>query len=791
MSRRRKILFLNHVSSVSGAEASLLDTLAALDGERYEKIVILPEPGPLSERLAQAGIRTEFMPLRRFRKTCNPLVLLGHLRNLLAVSRQLAGTIRRERIDLLHANSNNAQIYGGLAARWAGVPCIWHSRDLVELGFLGKWMAGHAARIISISGAVKRHLCQYGPEEKIVTISNGIDTAALEKGGDGAAVRREWGIPDNAYLVGMAGQLVPWKKHALFLKAAAQIAAAIPEARFLIAGANLFDPDSGYEAALRRLAWELGLEGRVTFTGNRADMGSVLASLDLLIHPADKEPLGRVILEAMALGKPVIAVNACGPAEIIHSGADGVLVPANDIEAMAREAIALWRDRSWADRIGDAARARIRTAFDSRAQAMKVEALYEAVLGECGVRRSPRVATVVAEFPSISETFILREMTALEQEGIGLLLFALKRPGSPVVHPEAKPFLTRVHYRTSAVAWASFASVLYFLFTSPLRFLSLLGQAVLRGDPDDGSRLKALYHLLTAAEFARAARWAGATRVHAHFATVTADIGASMAALMGVPFSLSVHAWDIYTRKKEATAARLRKAAFVTVCTSHGRDHVKALCPWLPDERLILMSHGVFPDRFAPGVATEPVILGVGRLEEKKGFRYLIDACRILKEEGCGFRCVIVGEGSLRQALTDQIARNGLAQEVSLAGELTQDKLMDRYGTAMVLAVPSVAAADGDRDGLPNVLIEAMALRIPVAASSLSAISEVVADGVQGLLVPPGDFRRLANALRRLLADEEVRQRMGGQGRETVCRDFDITRNVKRLVELLGGDSAA
>ncbi len=784
-----KILFLNHVSSISGAEASLLDLLAALDRNRFAPIVMLPGPGPLAERLAQIGIRTAFLPIMRFRKTFNPLLLLGYLCNVLAVSWRLARFIRRERIDLLHANSNNAHLYGGLAARWAGIPCVWHCRDLVELGWLGTWMMAWATAVIAISEAVKLHLCQYGAEAKIVTVHNGLDGAAFQKGTDDLAVRREWRILDDEFLVGMAGQLVPWKNHALFLKAAGRIASVIPEARFLIAGANLFDHDPDYEARLRTLAEEEGLDGRLIFTGYRADMGSVLASLDLLIHPAAKEPLGRVILEAMSLGKPVIAIDSCGPAEIIHSGLDGFLVPPGDDGEMAEKAIALWRDRDQAARIGAAARERIRRDFSISQSAEKIEPVYESVLGACGSNRPANVAYVVAEFPSISETFILREMIALEQRGVQLQLFALRRPSSSRVHPEAQAYLARVHYRRHAVAWSSIAGRLYYLFRKPGRFLPLLWKAVTRGDPDDGSRLKAVLHLFTAAEFARAAERAGVTHVHAHFAYVTADIGASMARLLGVPFSLSAHAWDIYTRKKEATAARIRDVAFVAVCTLHGRDIIKAICPWLPEERLVLIRHGIDPGRFIPTKAVEPVILGVGRLEEKKGFRHLIDACRILKERGIAFRCVIAGEGSLRQALVDQIAQNGLEGDVVLAGALTQDELPNLYGTARVVVVPSVPTADGDRDGLPNVILEAMAMEIPVVASCVSAIPEAISDGVQGLLVPPGNALKLAGGIQALLADGTARQRMGGQGRETVCREFDVARNVERLADLFGGQS--
>lgn len=778
MAKRRKILFLNHVPAVSGAEASLLDTLGALDSGAWECLAVIPEPGPLYVGLARLGIRTVFMPLRRLKKTWNPFVLASCLFNVVAVARDLAGLIRSEGIDLVHANSNTAQIYGGLAAAWAGVPCVWHSRDLVELGPLGRWMCGKASRIVAISDAVKRHLGRYGSGGKVVTIRNGIDTAPFE------SVRKRYGkvAGVKSFMIGMAGQMTPWKNHALFIQAAARIAAEVPDALFMVFGGDLFGGDGRYEADMKKLAKECGLANKLVFAGQQADNLGSLASLDILIHPAEKEPLGRVILEAMALGKPVIAVDACGPAEIITPGVDGFLVPPGDYEAMARNAIALWKDPWLAARVGIQARLTIRREFGIVQQAARISRVYGEVLAATGRRK---VAYVVAEFPSISETFILREMTALERQGVEIVLFALKRPSSSRTHPEAVPFRSRVHYRMGAAR--TLAAALPALARSPFRSLRLLGRMAWRGDPEERSRLKGLWNLATAAAFARAARREGVAHVHAHFAYVTADIGLLVARILGVPYSLSAHAWDIYTRKKEALAERVNAAAFTAVCTGHGRKRLKALFPDLPDARLILSRHGIFLDRYPAAKPAEPLILGVGRLEPKKGFRHLVEACRILKEKRTAFRCMIVGGGSQRESLAGQIRDGGLASDVLLAGELSQDQLMELYARATILACPSVEGPDGDLDGLPNVLIEAMAARIPVVASTLSAIPEAVGDGFQGFLVPPGDAARLAERLEILLGDEALRRRMGEKGRETVERDFDISRNVKQLAGLFGG----
>lgn len=775
--RPRRILYVNHVSALGGAEESLLETLRALDRARFEPLAVLPGPGPLAARLASESVPVFSLPLRRFRKTRNPLSLLAAAVNILSVAVRLARLVRHERIELIHANSATAHLYGGLAAGWAGIPCLWHCRDLADLGRLEPWLVKKASAVIAISGTVFRHLQRKDASLKVTVIPNAIDAGRFEQAARGSAVRSELGLEPGHFVVGMAGQMVPWKKHDLFLRMAARLTADLPEARFLVAGGNLFGTDTAYEARIRALAGELGLGGKVVFTGHRSDMPAVLAALDVLVHPADREPLGRVILEALALGKPVVAVEGAGPAEILAGGA-GLLVPPGHAGALADAVLGLRRDPAGAAALGRAGRARVDTLYSPASHVSEIETLYAGLLPA-----RPVVAMVTAEFPSLSETFILREMRALEGLGLRIVPVALRRPAPGPVHADAAAFLGRARYPSrSGIA----AALGFYGMTAPRRLFGLLLEAVLRGDPAMGSRAKALYRAGLAAEAARRVRGCRVDRVHAHFAWVTAEVGRGMARLLGVPFSVSAHAWDLYAQPPRALAARVAGADFVAVCTGQGRARIREAAPDFPDDRLVLVRHGVFPERYEGTTAPSPRILAVGRLEEKKGFCFLVEACRLLKERGTVFDCVIAGEGSLRFDLARRIREAGLDDRVRLAGPQTQEQLLEWYGTAMVMAVPSVVTAEGDRDGVPNVILEAMAMRIPVVASAAGAIPEAVADGVQGLLVPPGDAEALAGALAWLLAEAETRRRMGERGRETVGRDFDAVRNAEVLAGLFG-----
>ncbi len=178
------------------------------------------------------------------------------------------------------------------------------------------------------------------------------------------------------------------------------------------------------------------------------------------------------------------------------------------------------------------------------------------------------------------------------------------------------------------------------------------------------------------------------------------------------------------------------------------------------------------------------MILAVGRLVEKKGLNYLVEACTLLRERGIPFRCLLVGGGPLRDHLRAQIAALGLAGSVSLLGARTQEDLVDIYRQATLLALPCVVLENGDRDGIPNVLVEAMGMGLPVVSTRISGIPELVDHGRNGLLVPPRDAAALAEAMAALLADPAQRQRLQAEAHRTITSRFDLAQNAARLEAL-------
>ena len=370
--RRTRILFVNHVSQMSGGEHGLINTIRRLDRNEFEIAVALPSTGPLSEKLIAAGAEVSVIDICRPRKSWNPALLLKYYISWLRGRRQLTRLIRELSIDIVHANSNTAHIYAGPAATRAGVPCIWHSRDLVRLGPLARWMSSHASRIAVISHAVEKHLIDEGVDpKKIRTIHNVVDTEHFKPSV----------TPDGDPVVAMVGQMVPWKRHDMFISCAVLILKEVPNATFEIIGGDLFCEHESYAEQLKTRA-ERELPGKIHFTGYCSTMAAKLEQIAVLLHPARREPFGRTLIEAMAMAKPVVAVDSCGPSEIISHRKDGFLVPNGDIAAMAAWAVELLTDADLARKIGEAARRTVEERFAAATPPEALVSLYKEVIPE-------------------------------------------------------------------------------------------------------------------------------------------------------------------------------------------------------------------------------------------------------------------------------------------------------------------------------------------------------------------------------------------------------------------------
>jgi glycosyltransferase involved in cell wall biosynthesis len=397
--------------------------------------------------------------------------------------------------------------------------------------------------------------------------------------------------------------------------------------------------------------------------------------------------------------------------------------------------------------------------------------------------RSRPLGLLVKIFPKLSETFILEEILGLERLGVPLTLYALAAPTDTITHPAVQRVrapLTLVPELLPGRRREFLARHLQLAARAPLGYLRALVSAARRGRAG-------LSDFMRGGWLAGQLREDGVEHLHTHFISTPADIGVLASQLAALPFSISAHAKDIYLSDPAELRRKLQAARFTVTCTEFNRRTLAAIAPQAAVHR---MYHGVDRQVFRPQRAcacagAPPLILSVGRLRAKKGLDTLIDACAALRRRGLAFACEIIGYGEESEALQTRIATHGLEEQVRLLGALPREQVIQAYARAAVYVQPSRVTANGDRDGIPNVLLEAMAMGLPVVASDVSGIPELVTHGHNGLLVEPDDAERLADAMTRVLGQPALGIDLGRRARASVAESFDNDHNLALLCRLL------
>ncbi len=397
----------------------------------------------------------------------------------------------------------------------------------------------------------------------------------------------------------------------------------------------------------------------------------------------------------------------------------------------------------------------------------------------------PRLGYVVKMFPRLSETFILSELLELERRGFTLTVYSLKRAATGPRHPDVAHLKARVvELPERPVAWLLYggAAALALLVRHPRRVGSLLRYVATRRTHQAWKRF------FQAAVMVRDLEPDPPRHLHAHFASAPSRVAMFAAHLAGVPFSFTAHAKDIFHADTDLDLlrAKMRAARFVVTVSDFNRAHLEGV---LGGERTRVrrLYNGVDLERFSPGARAAPaphdgpVVLAIGRLVEKKGFADLLDAWPAVVARVPAARLVLVGEGPERDALVARAQRLGITDTVRWAGALPQDAVRELFASATLFALPCRIARDGNRDGLPTVLLEALASGVPCVTTTVTGNPEIVRDGIEGRLVAPGDPDALAAALVELLLDPATRARMAVAARASAVERFDLRRNVATL----------
>ncbi len=410
--------------------------------------------------------------------------------------------------------------------------------------------------------------------------------------------------------------------------------------------------------------------------------------------------------------------------------------------------------------------------------------------------QGPKVAYIMSRFPKITETFILYEMVALAQQEVQVEVYPLLREPTKVVHPEAIPFVKRAHFQPF-LSWPILRAHAHFLRRKPRAYLSTLW-TLLRANMGSVRFLSgALGIFPKTVYFARRMEAEGVTHVHAHFASHPAAGAFIIHRLVGIPYSFTAHGSDLH-RDRHMLREKVAEAAFVVAISTYNRDLIIKECRGQFSDKVAVIHCGVDTQVFQAVRKADHkpaggpfAILCTGTFHEVKGQTYLLAACRQLLERGINFACHFVGDGPDRQILIEQTDQAGLSEHVHFHGLLPRREVVAMLQHADVLAAPSVPSKDGRREGIPVVLMEAMASGVPVVASRLSGIPELVEDERSGLLVPPRDAQALADALERIFRDPALGQRLAQAGRDKIMREFDLHTNATILAQRFGAEARA
>ncbi len=366
MSTPRTVLVVsNHGEIVGGGEVSLLALLEGLDRARWSPIAVVPSEGAVAVRCRELEIPTHVIPLPTMRRPRPTL-----FRSVMA----LRALIRSTGVSLLHANGSRAMFYAGLAGRLSGRPVIWHVRIADPDPVLDRLLVPLSRMIVVNSSAVGQRFARV--PRKVRCIPNGVDLVRFTPREPSPQLRASFDLPAGAPLVTSVGRFVPYKGYTYLLEAAQLVHEATPEVHWIRVG------DGELRSELEAQCRSLGLTSRVHFTGWREGMPEILAMADLFVLPSLREHFGRVLIEAMAMGKAVVATGAGGVPEVVIHGETGLLVPPAQPRPLADAVLTLLSDPDRARRLGEAGRLRVVAEFSLSRHVEAVEALYKELLGE-------------------------------------------------------------------------------------------------------------------------------------------------------------------------------------------------------------------------------------------------------------------------------------------------------------------------------------------------------------------------------------------------------------------------
>jgi len=411
---------------------------------------------------------------------------------------------------------------------------------------------------------------------------------------------------------------------------------------------------------------------------------------------------------------------------------------------------------------------------------------------KAGERRADRIAYIVSAFPTVEETFVLYEMVEMEKLGVTVELYPLRRLQLKVKHPEADCWTKRAHYRPF-LSFNVLRAQWRFLRRDWKTYFRTWGEVLLGTWGSANFFFGAIVIFPKAALFGQEMMGAGVAHVHAHFASHATVAALIIHRLTGIQFSFTARGTDIQV-DRHLLKEKLEAAEFAIAVSSDNKKIMVDECGSHLGKKIRVIHGGVDVSRFVSNPKRAAVssfrILCVARVEEVKGHAYLVEACKLLRERGVPFECRLVGDGPLVSKVKRQIQQAGLQDAIHLLGAHAYPEVIQELRQADVVVLPTAPTADGKREGIPNVLKEAMACGLPVLASAVGGIPELVEHEHTGILLRPRDTASLADALHRLSTDKALCERLGGAAREKVVREFNLRTSTAQRKKLFLGTPA-
>ena len=402
----------------------------------------------------------------------------------------------------------------------------------------------------------------------------------------------------------------------------------------------------------------------------------------------------------------------------------------------------------------------------------------------------PALGMVLKGYPRISETFISNEILLLERLGFRIHIFSMRQPRESFSHGSIKQIRAGVDYlpETLLIPLPRFLFHNFLLALQiPRQYFQTLKTALRRFLRTH--KVATFKHFLQAGYLVhKLLPGKGVVHLHAHFAHSPTSVAMFAGRLSGLDFSFTAHAKDIYTSDRRQLREKLAMARFAVTCTEYNRRHLTALSDG-DAASIHRVYHGIDVDLFSAPPASDRrtgkhTILTVARMTAKKGLPIVYKAIRRLRDQGVALQHILIGDGEDRRLILDLIRELGLEKDARWLGTLPHHMVLEHYRQADLFVLGCRVAANGDRDGIPNVLLESMAMNVPVVATTVSAIPELVEDGKTGLLVPPDDPDALAAAMARLLTDSQLRRQVIINGRARVSRQFHNRKLIKDLADI-------